>query len=249
MEKLLKDKVALVTGGSRGIGRAISIKLANLGAKVFINYTSNEAYAEETAGFCRVDGGEAHIIRFNVGDSTSVDTAIDSIKERAGRLDILVNNAGIANDGLLIRTKDEDWQQVINTNLSGAFYCSRAAARLMIKSRWGRIINISSVVGEMGNPGQASYVSSKAGLIGLTKSLARELAARSITVNAVTPGFIETDMTKDLDDKLKEGHLSVIPLGRYGQASEVASLVAFLAGDSASYITGQIVGINGGMYM
>jgi 3-oxoacyl-[acyl-carrier protein] reductase len=184
-----------------------------------------------------------------VSQSAEVDAAIDRIKEKTGRLDILVNNAGIAHDGLLIRFKDEDWRRTLAINLDGAFFCSRAAAKMMMKARFGRIINISSVVGEMGNPGQVAYVSSKAGLIGMTKSMARELASRNITVNAVTPGFIETDMTKDLDPKLMQSMVDSVPLGRTGSAEEVASLVGFLASEGAAYITGQIVGVNGGLYM
>lgn len=249
MTKPLADRVAVVTGGSRGIGRAISINLASKGAKVFVNYSSNPDAAQETVKRCEEAGGEAEAIHFNVGDRESVDTAFTEIKEKAGSIDILVNNAGISKDGLFIRMKDEAWAKTLEVNLNGTFYCSRAAAKVMVKARKGRIINISSVVGEMGNVGQVPYVSSKAGVMGLTKALAKELAARSITVNAISPGFIETDMTAALDDKLKEEHLKHIPLSRYGKAEEVAGLVGYLAADEASYITGQIIGVNGGMYM
>lgn len=244
-----KKRVALVTGASRGIGRAIAITLAKQGIYVLVNYSSSPEAAQETLNEIREAGSDGELLKFSVQDSQAVENAFDGIKSRHGQLDILVNNAGISRDGLVFRMKDEEWLSTLAVNLNGAFFCSRAAARLMLKSRWGRIINISSVVGEMGNAGQAPYVSSKAGMIGLTKSLAKELATRNITVNAVAPGFIETDMTAALDDKLKEEHLKAIPVGRYGHADEVAQLVAFLASDSAAYITGQIVGINGGMYM
>lgn len=249
MNQDLKGKVALVTGGSRGIGRSICVDLAARGAYVYINYTSRPDAAEETLALCRQQGSDGAVIGFNVAESSAVDAAIDQIKEKSGRLDILVNNAGITSDGLLIRMKDEDWAKVINVNLSGAFYCARAAAKLMMKARSGRIINVSSVVGQMGNAGQACYVSSKAGLIGLTKTLARELASRGITVNAVAPGFITTEMTEKLSEEMKQEHLRSIPLGRYGAPEEIASAVSFLAGDGAAYVTGQVLAINGGMYM
>lgn len=244
-----KDKVVLVTGGSRGIGRAISVAFAKQGAHVYVNYTSNSAAAEEVCSACSELGAKATAIKFDVSDSAAVDLAFDQIKSESGRLDVLVNNAGIASDGLTIRFKDEEWNKVIGINLSGSFYCARSAAKIMLKQREGRIVNISSVVGEMGNAGQAAYVSSKAGLIGLTKSLAKELASRNITVNAVTPGFIETEMTSNLDEKLKAEHFKAISLGRYGQADDIAAAVTFLASQSAGYITGQVLGVNGGMYM
>lgn len=242
-------KVALVTGASRGIGRAIAVTLAKQGAYVLINYSSSPEAAQETLNEVREVGGDGEVLQFAVQDSQAVENAFDGIKARHGKLDILVNNAGISRDGLVLRMKDEEWLATLGVNLNGAFFCSRAAARLMLKAKVGRIINISSVVGEMGNAGQAPYVSSKAGLIGLTKSLAREFASRNITVNAITPGFIETDMTAALDEKLREEHMKSIPLGRYGRADEVAQLTGFLASDAASYITGQVIGINGGMYM
>lgn len=245
----LSGQVALVTGGSRGIGRAVCVKLASLGAEVYVNYASRADAAEETVALCVAAGGKASAIGFDVANSASVDSAVDSIKEKSGRLDILVNNAGIAKDGLFVRMKDEDWAQTLAINLSGAFYCSRAASKIMMKARSGRIINMSSVIGEMGNAGQTSYAASKAGLIGLTKSLAKELGSRSVTVNAITPGFIETDMTEGLDAGHKEELLKGIPLGRIAKPAEVAELVAFLAGSGSSYITGQVIGINGGMYM
>jgi 3-oxoacyl-[acyl-carrier protein] reductase len=248
-QEALKDRVALVTGGSRGIGRAISEQLAASGAHVIVNYRSGAAAAEETIGLCQQAGGSAEGSQFNVGSSEEVNEAFDAIKKAHGKIDVVVNNAGITRDGLFVRMKDEDWATTIDVNLSGSFYVARAAAKMMMKSRYGRIVNISSVVGEMGNAGQVPYVSSKAGIIGLTKAMAKELASRGITVNAITPGFIETDMTDALDEKQKEGHLSVIPVGRYGAPEEVASAVSFLCMPSSAYITGQILGINGGMYM
>ncbi len=245
----LKDKVALVTGASRGIGRAIAIELARQGAHVYVNYSSSPDAAEDTVRQCQSAGGTAESILFNVADSSAVDAAFDQIKEKSGKLDILVNNAGITNDGLFIRMKNEDWDRVLSINLNGSFYCARAAAKIMMKARVGRIINISSVVGEMGNAGQASYVTSKAGLIGLTKSLAKELAARNITVNAVTPGFISSEMTEKLTDDVKAKYVEQIPLARFGTGEDIAKAVSFLASDGSAYITGQVLGINGGMYM
>lgn len=247
--KRLQGRVALVTGGSRGIGRAVCVRLAQEGARVFVNYARGADAAQETVKLCQEAGAEAEALGFDVADSAAVDQAMDQIKSKAGKLDILVNNAGIAHDGLLLRMKDEEWQQVIGTNLSGAFYCARAASKLMIKGRYGRIVNVSSVVGEMGNAGQVPYVSSKAGLIGMTKAIARELASRGITTNAVAPGFIETDMTNNLDEALKAEHFKTIPLSRYGQADDIAAAVAFLASDEAGYITGHTLSVNGGMYM
>lgn len=248
-EKNLTGRVALVTGGSRGIGRGICLELAARGARVYVNYTSNAAAAEETVSQCRALGAQAEAIGFDVGDSAAVDAAFEKVQSQAGRLDILVNNAGISKDGLFVRMKDEDWQRILNINLNGAFYCARAAARIMMKGRYGRIVNMSSVVGEMGNPGQAPYVSSKAALIGLTKSMAKELASRNITVNAIAPGYIETDMTEEIDAKRREELMKVIPAGRIGTSADIAAATAFLVSDYASYITGQVLGVNGGMYM
>jgi len=244
-----KKRVALVTGASRGIGRSIAVALAKQGCFVIINYSSSPEAAQETLNEVRDVGGDGEVLKFAVQDSEAVENAFDGIKSRHGQLDILVNNAGISRDGLVLRMKDEEWLATMGVNLNGAFFCSRAAARLMLKSKWGRIVNISSVVGEMGNAGQVPYVSSKAGMLGLTKALAKELASRNVTVNAIAPGFIETDMTAALDDKVRGEHMKAIPLGRYGQANEVAELVAFLTSDNAAYITGQVIGINGGMYM
>lgn len=249
MYKELEGTVALVTGGSRGIGRAIAESLAARGAYVIVNYASRADAAIDTVGSCKEKGGDAEALQFEVQDSKAVDEALAYIKKTHGTLGILVNNAGISKDSLMLRTNDEDWQRIIDVNLNGAFYCARAAAKLMIKARGGRIVNISSVVGEIGNVGQAAYVSAKAAMLGLTKALARELASRQITVNAVTPGFIETDMTHELPIKVREEHMRSIPLGRYGTPTEVASLVSFLVSPFSEYITGQVIGINGGMRM
>jgi 3-oxoacyl-[acyl-carrier protein] reductase len=260
----LSGKVAVVTGGSRGIGREICVQLARQGARVFVNYASRADAANETVELCKrsaaagrsafgaASGGDyivAEAIGFDVADGSAVEGAFEQIKTQAGRLDILVNNAGIARDGLFIRMKDEDWNATLATNLNGAMNCARAAAKIMIRNRVGRIINISSVVGEMGNAGQVAYVTSKAGLIGMTKALARELAPRAVTVNAVTPGFIETEMTAGLSEAVRDEHAKSIPLSRLGKAEEVAGVVGFLASDASAYITGQILGVNGGMYM
>lgn len=245
----MKGQTALVTGGSRGIGSAISKSLAAKGVYVFVNYTSNEAQAQETVTACKAAGGDASIIKFNVGASEEVDAAFEQMRSIRPQIDILVNNAGVTSDQLAMRLKDEDWKRTLDINLSGAFYCSRAAMKGMMKARYGRIINMSSVVGEMGNAGQAAYVASKAGLIGLTKSLAKELASRNITVNAITPGFIQTDMTAALDEKVKAKMLEQIPLGRLAAPEEVADAVCFLASPQAGYITGQVLGVNGGLYM
>lgn len=249
MQSQSKKRVALVTGASRGIGRAIAVELARQGCYVIVNYSSSPEAAQETLNEIREAGSDGEVLKFGVQDSEAVENAFDGIKSRHGQLDVLVNNAGISRDGLVLRMKDEEWLATLGVNLNGAFFCSRAAARLMLRAKSGRIVNISSVVGEMGNAGQVPYVSSKAGLIGMTKALAKELASRGITVNAITPGFIETDMTAALNDKQREEHMKAIPLARYGQAVEVAQLVSFLASDAAGYITGQVVGINGGMYM
>jgi 3-oxoacyl-[acyl-carrier protein] reductase len=249
MKKSLEGNIALVTGGSRGIGRSICVELAASGAYVLINYASSPDAAEETLRVCHSVGGKGEVVQFDVSNSEEVNKAFDVIKEKNGTVDILVNNAGISKDGLFIRLKDEDWYKTLSINLNGVFFCSRAAAKLMIKAKKGRIVNISSVVGEMGNSGQVPYVSSKAGIIGITKAMARELAIRNITVNAVAPGFIESDMTESLSDELKEEHKKSIPLGRFGKPEEIAKIVQFLASDNASYITGQVIGVNGGMYM
>lgn len=245
---MLNGKVAIVTGASRGIGRAVALALAGEGASVVASGRSAEAL-EQLAGEIRAEGGAALAVPGDVASSADADLLVERAVAAYGRVDILVNNAGITRDGLLLRMKDEDWEAVLDTNLKGAFFCTRAAARIMSKQRAGRIINVSSVVGEMGNAGQANYCASKAGLLGLTKATARELARRNVTVNAITPGFIVTDMTDNLPDKVKEELAAQIPLGRFGTVEEIAHSILFLASDRAGYITGQVLGINGGMYM
>lgn len=245
---LFKDKVVVVTGASRGIGREIALKFAAAGAQVVLS-GRNEQNLQDLAAEIEGAGGKALAVAGDVARTEDVEVLFQKAAETFQRVDILVNNAGITRDGLLLRMKDEDWDAVLDTNLKGAFLCTRAAAKLMSKQKYGRIVNISSVVGEMGNPGQANYCASKAGLIGLTKSVARELARRNVTVNAVTPGFIQTDMTDALPEKTRIELSAMIPLGRLGEAAEVAHAVLFLSSESASYITGQVLGINGGMYM
>ena len=244
----LSGKVAIVTGASRGIGRAIALDLASRKARVVVSARSMEAL-EGVVEAIGAEGGEALAVAADVAAPGDADRLVGTAVDKFGRLDILINNAGITRDGLLLRMKDEDWDAVLDTNLKGAFNCIRAAAKTMSKQRSGRIINISSVVGQMGNPGQANYCASKAGLLGLTKSVARELARREVTVNAVTPGFITTDMTESLGEKAREALLGQIPLGRLGTPADIASAVAFLASDQAGYVTGQVLGVNGGMYM
>lgn len=244
----LKDKVAIVTGGSRGIGRATARALATEGANVVVNYANSSTAAEEVVAQIQEMGSEAIAVQANVSQVEDAETLIQTAKDKWGRVDVLVNNAGITRDTLMMRMKPDDWQAVIDLNLSGVFYCTRAVTKLMLKQRSGRIINIASVAGQMGNPGQVNYSAAKAGVIGMTKTVAKELAARGITVNAVAPGFITTDMTRDL--KVEDQVLKMIPLGRYGEASEVAGLIRFLAADpAAAYITGQTMNVDGGMVM
>ena len=243
----LDGQTALVTGGGRGIGKAIALALAEAGAEVVVNYANSAGAADEVVASINAAGGKAYALKANVSIEEEVDGLIKAVLERSGRLDVLVNNAGITRDGLLMRMKTSDWQAVIDLNLSGVFLCSRAVARPMLKQKSGRIINISSVVGLMGNAGQANYAAAKAGVIGLTKSTAKELASRGITVNAVAPGFIATDMTKDLD---ADAILKDIPLGQFGTQEQVAGAVRFLAADpAAAYITGQVLQVDGGMVM
>jgi len=244
----MKDKVAVVTGASRGIGRSIALAIAAGGGKVVAS-ARNAAELETLVAEIREAGGEATAVAGDVSVTADAERLIEAAVAAYGRVDVLVNNAGITRDGLLLRMKDEDWDAVLNVNLKGAFLCTRAAAKVMSKQRYGRIVNISSVVGEMGNAGQANYCASKAGLLGLTKSVARELARRNVTVNAVTPGFITTDMTDALPEKTREELASQIPLGRLGESEDIAHAVLFLASDRAGYVTGQVLGVNGGMYM
>jgi len=251
IDQALAGKVALVTGGSRGIGRGIAVALGRRGAKVIINFASREDAAREAAAEVEAAGGKAAIAGFDVANSAAVTEAIKAIGKDHGGLDILVNNAGVAVNGMLMRFTDEQWAKTLDTNLKGAFHCLRAASMLILKAKAaGRIINITSVIGEMGNGGQLAYAASKAGLIGMTMSTAKELASRGVTCNAVSPGFIETDMTAEhLPEASRAKLLEQIPLGRIGRSDDVADAVAFLAGPEASYITGQVLRVNGGLLM
>ncbi|WP_438446790.1 3-oxoacyl-[acyl-carrier-protein] reductase [Gorillibacterium sp. sgz5001074] len=246
---MLEGKIALVTGASRGIGRAIALELARAGADVAVNYAGSEQAAEEVVLAIQALGRRAMKIKANVGSSEEADAMVSQVLETYERIDILVNNAGITRDNLIMRMKEDEFDQVINTNLKGVFNCVKAVTRPMMKQRSGRIINISSVVGSVGNPGQANYVAAKAGVIGLTKAAAKELASRGITVNAVAPGFIATDMTDKLSEDQKAALLPQIPLAKMGQPEDIARAVRFLASDDASYITGQTLHVDGGMYM
>lgn len=243
-----KGKVAIVTGASRGIGRSIALALAAEGAKIVAVDMVPEG-VEALAAEIKTAGGEALAVQGNVTVAADTERMVDAAVEAFGRVDILVNNAGITRDGLLLRMKDEDWDAVLTVNLKGAFLCTRAASKVMAKQRYGRIINIASIVGQMGNAGQANYCASKAGLMGLTKSNARELAKRNVTVNAVAPGFIATDMTEVLPEKVKQELAAQIPMERLGSADDIANAVVFLAAEKSGYVTGQVIGVNGGMYM
>ncbi len=245
----LDGKVTIVTGASRGIGRSVAIELAKLGAKVVINYAGNQAAAEEVKNLIVSAGGQAIVIKADVGNIEAVDAMVKETIDTFGRIDVLVNNAGITRDNLLMRMKEEDWDAVMNINLKGVFVCTKAISRIMMKQRAGKIINMTSVVGLMGNAGQANYAAAKAGVIGFTKSMAKELASRGITVNAIAPGFISTDMTAVLSEQVKKELAEKIPVGRLGSPEDVAAAVAFLASDSANYITGQTLNVDGGMLM
>ncbi len=249
MERELLGKTALVTGGSRGIGRAVCLELAARGADVFLCCTGSVGAARQVAEECQALGVKAAWARADISREEDCQALFAQAEEQLGGVDILVNNAGVTRDGLLLRMKDEDLEQVLAVNLTGAIRCARLAARGMVKRRWGRVISMSSVVGLHGNPGQVNYAASKAGLIGMTKSLAKELGSRGVTVNTIAPGFIETDMTAALPDRAREALLGTIPLGRLGQPEEVAGMVGFLAGPGGDYITGQVLSVDGGMGM
>ncbi|MDP9170281.1 MAG: 3-oxoacyl-[acyl-carrier-protein] reductase [Acidobacteriota bacterium] len=244
----MTTRIAMITGASRGIGRACALDLARAGAKVALAARQLDKL-EQVADEVRAAGGEAFVVAIDLSAQASIKEACATVAKDFGRIDILVNNGGVTKDGLALRMKADDWNMVLQTNLSGAFFCIQQVIGPMMRERWGRIVNISSVVGEAGNAGQANYVASKAGLIGLTKSLAQELGSRNITVNAVAPGFVETDMTSGLKDELKARITQGIPLGRIGRPEEIAAAVRFLASEEAGYITGNVIDVNGGMYM
>lgn len=245
----LEGQIGIVTGGSRGIGRAVVLALGRLGAHVIINYRDNQTAATKTLEDLKNRGGHGEIGQFDVTNETQIEEVVKKIVDQHKKIDILVNNAGVTSDNLLLRMRSEDWDQVVGTNLKGTVFCTKSVSRVMIRQRYGRIINMSSVVGQMGNAGQSLYASTKAGIIGFTKAMAREVASRGITVNAVAPGFIETEMTAQLSAKMQEEFLRSIPLGRFGTCDEVAEVVAFLAGPGSGYITGQVLSVNGGLYM
>ncbi len=245
----LAGQTALVTGASRGIGRAIALELGRQGAFVAVNYQRNEGAAQECLAALRAAGGEGRLLPFDVADGEAAAAAIGGLAKERGGLHVLVNNAGIALDGLILRYKADDWRRIVDVNLGGVFFCCKAAARSMVRGRGGRIVNVTSVVGAMGNAGQGPYAATKAGVEGLTRSLARELGSRAITVNAVAPGFVDTEMTAALPEELRQAYLAQIPLGRLGLADEVAAVVAFLVGPGAGYVTGHVLAVNGGLYM
>ncbi len=242
-------RVAVVTGGGRGIGRAIAVRLAQEGANIAISYRSNDEAAEETAALVSETGVESGLFKGDVAESGDVSALFAGVQEKFGRVDILVNNAGTTRDNLMMRMKEEEFDEVLRTNLKGTYLCTRAVLRSMVRARWGRIVNISSVVGLVGNAGQANYAASKAGIIGFTKSVAREVAQRGITVNAVAPGYVETELTGGLPEAVKDQIKAQVPTGRFGEPEEVAEVVAFLAGEGAGYITGQTLAVDGGMTM
>lgn len=245
----LTGKIAIVTGGSRGIGKAVCLRLARMGATVVVNYVSRPDAAQETVTAIREAGGTAAAYQFNVADAEQVQAAVKKIQADFGRIDILVNNAGITRDGLVAMMKEEAWDEVIDTNLKGAFNCIKAVSRPMMKQRWGRIVSIASVIGFAGNAGQANYAAAKAGMVGLTRSVARELASRGVTVNGVAPGYIETDMTRELSGEVTEKIKAEIPMNSLGSVDDVAAAVAYLVSEEARYVTGQFIHVNGGMFM
>ena len=245
---MLKDKIALVTGGSRGIGSSICRELAKAGATVLINYANSKDSALKVLDEIVEGGGKGEVVGFDVSDYSIVEEKIKYLIEKYEKIDILVNNAGITRDSLFMRMKESQWDEVFETNTKGVFNCSKNVVRMMVKNQYGKIINISSVVGEMGNPGQVNYSSTKSALIGFTKSLAKELGSKNINVNAITPGFIETEITEVLSDSIKDKYKEIIPLSRFGKPEDVAKAVLFLASDDSSYITGEVLKINGGLY-
>ena len=245
--KILAGKTAVVTGGSRGIGRAICLRLAAMGALVYINYVSRSEAADETKKLIEDAGGTARIIGFDIADAGQVEDAFRQITTEAGAIDILINNAGITRDGLIARMKESDWDAVLDTNLKGAFLCAKAVSKTMMKKRWGRIVNITSVVGISGNAGQVNYAAAKAGMVGMAKSMAREYASRNITVNCVAPGYIMTEMTAALTEEVQTKLKGEIPLGALGTVEDIAGAVAYLVGDDGRYLTGQVLHVNGGM--
>ena len=249
MKLELTNQVALITGGSRGIGKDIAKKLASCGAYVLINYATNQEAAEETLGEIERDGGSGRVVGFDVSDFDEVQKIVGELSSELNGIQILVNNAGIRNDGLLMRMGEEDWNRVMDINTKGTFNCTKAVCRGMFKNRYGRIVNIISAAGEAGNPGQANYSASKAAVIGFTKSTAKEFSPRGITVNAVSPGFVETDIIADLNEDMRKKYLEAIPLGRFGRVEDISSVVCFLISEGASYITGEVIRVNGGIYM
>ncbi len=244
-----RGRVAIVTGGGRGLGRAIASRLAAEGANLAISYRSNDSAAAQTAEMVRETGAECELFKGDVSSPGEVEALFKGVADAFGRVDILVNNAGITRDNLMMRMKEEEFDEVLRTNLKGTYLCTRAALRPMVRARWGRIVNVSSVVGLVGNAGQANYAASKAGIIGFTKSVAREVAQRGITVNAVAPGYVETELTGSLPEKVKDQILGQVPVGRFGEPEEVAEVVAFLAGEAAGYVSGQTIAVDGGMTM
>lgn len=245
----LKNKVALVTGASRGIGKQVAKDLASMGATVVANYPHEDDSAEQTIEEIKKDGGSAIMTEFDVSSFDAVQKQINSVIDEVGDIHILVNNAGITRDGLFLRMKEDDWDKVFDVNIKGVFNCTKAVIRSMFKQKFGRIVNIASVVGEMGNAGQLNYSSTKAGVIGFTKSAAKEFASRGVTVNAISPGFIQTDITQDIPEEYKQKYMESIPLGRFGETTDISNVVCFLVSESASYITGEVIRVNGGLYM